>query len=162
MNPKLDFRPLQTADIAEIIALERELFGADAWSERLYLADLQRADRAWRGLFDKQNNLIGYAGIYIAPQGDLLTIGIGKDYQSFGYGQLLLEKMHAVAKAFGVRELFLEVALENRPARCLYRKFGYEELAVRANYYGRGRDAMVMRVRLTAPTAGPVGTESIT
>lgn len=162
MRPAPQFRQLHTADLGQIIALERDLFGADAWSERLYLADLQRADRAWRGLFDKQNNLIGYAGIYIAPQGDLLTIGIGKDYQSFGYGALLLRKMHAVAKSFGVRELFLEVAIDNQPARSLYRKFGYEELAVRANYYGRGRDAMVMRVRLAAPTAGPVSTESIT
>lgn len=162
MSEVLQFRQLHAADITQIMVMERELFGADAWSETLYLADLAREDRAWRGLFDTQNSLIGYAGIYLAPQGDLLTIGIGKAYQSLGYGELLLTKMHSVAKQFGVRELFLEVALENEVARGLYRKFGYEELAVRRHYYGHGRHAMVMRRRLTGPTVGPVGAESIT
>ncbi|MDO5727529.1 MAG: ribosomal protein S18-alanine N-acetyltransferase [Bowdeniella nasicola] len=155
------FAPLRECHLDAVLALEDELFGDQAWSEALYRADLKRTDRAWRGLFSPAGELVGYAGMYIAPQADLLTIGIGKAYQSRGYGKLLLSKMHALAKQLRVIELFLEVRLDNTPARHLYRTFGYEELGVRRHYYGRGVHAMVMRVRLADAPPGPIGAEII-
>jgi ribosomal protein S18 acetylase RimI-like enzyme len=37
------------------------------------------------------------------------------------------------------------VRADNAAAIALYRAYGFEQLAVRGDYYGPGRDAMIMR-----------------
>ena len=44
-----------------------------------------------------------------------------------------------------VREIKLEVRIENKGARKFYKKIGFEEKKVLKNYYEDGEDAVIMR-----------------
>lgn len=84
----------------------------------------------------------------VLDEGEILTFCIHPDCQGKGYGAELLEYVLALAALAGVREVFLEVRVGNARARRLYAKAGFEEIAIRKDYYmtrtGR-EDAVVMK-----------------
>ena len=51
----------------------------------------------------------------------------------------------------GIKEIFLEVAVDNTHAINLYKRHGFQQVGLRPNYYVRGdvkTDALVMRAEL--------------
>ncbi|MDO5701638.1 MAG: ribosomal protein S18-alanine N-acetyltransferase [Bowdeniella nasicola] len=160
MNETPHLRSLTPSDAPRLAELDRALFGLDAWSCASYAAELARADRIWLG-HEAGGVLLSYAGVSLAPQGDLLTIGVASDAQGRGLGRELLEEITSAAFAQRVRDIFLEVRVDNVRARHLYRDSGFSQITIRKRYYRGGIDAVVMR--RTAPWAaiGPVGSEVI-
>ena len=80
-------------------------------------------------------------------EGEILTFGVVPDWRGHGHGRALLAAALERAEAAGTREMFLEVGSDNEAAIGLYRAAGFDEVGVRAGYYGRsgrGRDAVVM------------------
>ncbi len=76
---------------------------------------------------------------------EILSLGILRTHQRRGHADQLLATL--IENAYGAI-LFLEVAVENKPAIDLYRKNGFVEVGRRLGYYRRGRnvcDALVMR-----------------
>ncbi|HEY9290675.1 MAG TPA: GNAT family N-acetyltransferase, partial [Microlunatus sp.] len=51
-------------------------------------------------------------------------------------------------EADGAEEMILEVWSGNAAAIALYRSFGFIELITRRDYYGPGRDAVIMKLSL--------------
>ena len=88
----------------------------------------------------------------IGDEAGILTICVVPEARREGVGHRLLGAAEAVCSARGACRLFLEVALDNRPARALYGGAGYEEIARRRDYYekadGGREDAVVMRKAL--------------
>lgn len=80
----------------------------------------------------EDNEIIGY--IYysdIYERAEINQIEISFFHRNCGKGSKLLEKMiKAVDK-----NITLEVRKDNFPAIALYKKFGFEEKAIRKNYY---------------------------
>ncbi|MDO5722361.1 MAG: GNAT family N-acetyltransferase [Actinomycetaceae bacterium] len=89
------FRQLGTADTFDIIAKEQMIFGAEAWSEALVLAELNRHDRYYLGAFTDPicQELIGYAGLRLGTDTDLMTVGVVEQYRGFGVGKALLRAL---------------------------------------------------------------------
>ena len=68
--------------------------------------------------------------------------------QGRGIGSLLLQALVDRAVRCGARSLLLEVRADNVAAIGLYRRHGFEQIAVRRRYYQPGDiDALVMRLR---------------
>ena len=65
-----------------------------------------------------------------------------------GIGGALVEALHAKAKELGAERMMLEVRVSNAAAIALYKKQGYEKIAVRKGYYGNGEDADIMQKKL--------------
>jgi ribosomal-protein-alanine N-acetyltransferase len=62
----------------------------------------------------------------------------------------MLADLLAEAVRRGAREAFLEVRVDNEPARALYRSEGFDEVGRRRGYYDGGRvDAVTMRKELS-------------
>jgi ribosomal protein S18 acetylase RimI-like enzyme len=57
----------------------------------------------------------------------------------------MLADLESWAKAKSATEVILEVDTKNESAIRLYEFAGYEKISTRANYYGLGVDALVMR-----------------
>lgn len=85
---------------------------------------------------EENDRLAGYVlGAVNADEAELYRIAVLPDFRRKGYGVELVnifinkckEKAHTV---------FLEVRSRNTPARTLYKKCGFAEIAVRKNYYG--------------------------
>ncbi|MCD7808946.1 MAG: ribosomal protein S18-alanine N-acetyltransferase, partial [Erysipelotrichaceae bacterium] len=93
--------------------------------------------------------IIGYVGLWlIYEQSQITTIGVDKAYQHQGYASYMLEKMIDLSLLHGCQTMSLEVRVSNMPAIELYKKFGFEIVALRQDYYRDHEDAYLMLRRL--------------
>jgi ribosomal-protein-alanine N-acetyltransferase len=71
---------------------------------------------------------------HVLDEEELLLIAVTPDARRRGVGAALIEQLFAAARARGVARIFLEMRRDN-PAIHLYRKFGFEPIGERQNYY---------------------------
>ena len=160
-------RPMATADLADVIALEHELFPEDPWTPemfadevaqppevRLYLVAEDSPDARVGGQNGEAGPaarpvIAGYAGMLFVPgglQADVLTIAVRESRWGLGIGSALLDALIRAARERDCAELFLEVRADNPRAHGLYQRRGFTEIGVRRGYYKpSGVDAIVMR-----------------
>ena len=87
----------------------------------------------------------------VLDEAHLLNLSVAKPHQGRGLGRMLLAHMIAKAKSYGANNMFLEVRPSNKNAIALYEKVGFNEMAVRRNYYpatGGREDAILMGMAL--------------
>ncbi|MBU6214219.1 MAG: GNAT family N-acetyltransferase [Actinomycetales bacterium] len=105
--------------------------------------------------------VLGYAGVqFIAPEAEVLTVAVHPQAQRRGIGRVLVAHLEQTAAARGCGLLHLEVEDANSAARGMYAALGYQEVGRRTNYYGLGRDAVLMSKHLAAPTPESDAAES--
>jgi ribosomal-protein-alanine N-acetyltransferase len=87
----------------------------------------------------------GFAlGRSAADEAELFALAVHASHRRAGEGARLLSAWERAAVARGGRHLFLEVAVDNAPARVLYDRAGWTEAGRRRAYYGPGRDALIL------------------
>lgn len=133
--------PADAALLAHIDAHE-----ADGW-DAAALADTLRQPTS-RGLLADD---AGFALVsVVVDEGELLRIVVRPELRGAGIGRRLLVACHDLYRRSGVVQAFLEVRVDNLPARRLYEHAGWREVGRRPAYYADGTDALVLRW-LTAP-----------
>ena len=129
---------------AEMAELHRaEPTGQRAWSETEFSAMLS-ASNAVSVTCDA-----GFAvGQVIVDEAELFLIMTKPEHRKQGVGHRILATFEQQAFQNAVRRIILEVADTNTAARALYSANGYQQIAVRKNYYtfpnGSHADAIVM------------------
>jgi ribosomal-protein-alanine N-acetyltransferase len=141
-------------DLDTIMALETSTFASDAWSADSMSSELRSEHTYYLFAFDSSSPkvLAGYGGL-LAPQGsgdgDIQTLAVAESARRNGLGRTLVTALVAEAAARGATQVFLEVRADNPAARALYDSLGFEQIAIRENYYQPdGVDAQIMRVTL--------------
>ena len=133
---------------AEMAELHRaEPTGHRAWSEAEFFAMLS-ASNALSVTCDA-----GFAvGQVIVNEAELFLIMTKPEHRKQGIGHRILATFEQRALQNNIRRIILEVAYSNVAARALYTSNGYQQIAVRKNYYtftnGRRVDAIVMEKHL--------------
>jgi len=144
-------------DLDAIMAIENRVFESDAWSAPTMRAELGDRHGYYLVAFrpGHPESIDAYAGLRSPlrePQADIQTIAVVESTRRAGLGRVLMRRMIEEARDRGARELFLEVRADNPGAQALYESLGFEEIAVRPNYYQPdGVDAIVMRLTIPAP-----------
>jgi len=117
----------------------------EAWNRR-QVADALSLANTHALVVDAEGALIeGSAGGSAAPAGfvlsrhvldeeELLLIAVAPEARLRGVGAALMERLFVAARARGTSRIFLEMRRGN-PAVHLYRKFGFEPIGERRNYY---------------------------
>lgn len=160
-------RELGPADLFSLIELEEQIFGAEAWSEALVLEELNGSDRYYVGIVtdDARQRLLGYAGIRLAIDTDVMTIGVHADARGRGFGGRLLDHLidHcrmtvlpsnrdprlADERPHRIERVFLEVRESNEVAQSLYRSRGFREISrIPCYYHQPSEPAVVMTLDL--------------
>jgi ribosomal-protein-alanine N-acetyltransferase len=78
----------------------------------------------------------GYAGYwYDGDDAELMTIGVGEEYQRQGIANAMLRWLIDDARARGAQRMLLEVRVDNEPALSLYHRLGFTRLGLRRRYY---------------------------
>ncbi len=150
-GPAARLRPLVPGDLADVMALEHELFPDDPWSEEMFAEEVAAppGSRLYLVAEGAKGVTAGYAGMMFVPggvQADVLTIAVAPEYWGRGIGSALLGALIKAARDRGCTAVFLEVREDNPRARGLYLRRGFEEIGVRRGYYQpSGVDAIVMR-----------------
>ena len=119
----------------------------DFWSYEVLREELL-SDSSLYIVAKKQNEVIGFAGIkIIIDEADIMNIVVKKSYRNNGIGSLLLENLILISNKKNLNFINLEVDCKNTIAINLYKKFGFEEISLRKNYY-KNNDAMIMKKKL--------------
>lgn len=108
---------------------------------------------SYRSLFE-YNCLIGYDGFWvIGDEIHISTIAIHPKWRRRGLGELLLLNLLYIAQSAPVTLVTLEVRASNSNAQELYKKYKFEGVGRRKNYYrDTGEDAILMTLSpLNAP-----------
>ncbi len=138
-------------DIPALAAADAELFGADAWSEASWWAELAgRPRREYVVAQADDGRIAGYGGLdHGGEVADVMTLAVRPPGRGTGLGRRLLGDLIERAMGRGAMSLLLEVRADNVPARRLYESSGFEVVDVRRRYYQPDDvDALVLRRRL--------------
>lgn len=146
-------RPAVPRDAAAVAALDRDLLGADAWSESAVLDELSGPGRR-AVVADEGGVVLGYAVTRVSGDlADLQRIGVRTDAQRRGVASRLLGEVVAGVRTDGAAVMLLEVSAANATALSFYAHHGFVEIDRRRRYYRDGSDAVVMRRRWEPATA---------
>ncbi len=148
----MPIRPLRWWDVPTLVRAEHEIFGADAWSSISWWSELaQHANgRRYLAYFDGTSQLLGYAGIQLGLESEIMTLAVLPQARGQGIARQLLRQLLIQAKAEGATAVLLEVRADNAAAQALYQSFGFTRLALRRGYYQTqtgSADAHIMRLR---------------
>ena len=141
----ITIRAATAADASALAEAEVLLF-SDAWSEKSLGQTLASPfGVALAAVFD--GAVVGYLlASLLAPEGELLRIGVYPSHRKRGIGGRLMEAFLSEATARGCDTLFLEVRADNASAVSLYRRFGFSDCGLRKRYYRDPvADALLMR-----------------
>jgi ribosomal-protein-alanine N-acetyltransferase len=136
----------RTNDLADILELERSGFDdAEQWSETAWADELAASDRHVLARLDRDARVMGVATFScVADMADLHRVIVRPEARGHGVGASLVRAGLEWAAAVGARRMLLEVRPDNEPAVALYRSLGFVPVSTRRDYYGPGRNALVM------------------
>ena len=146
----ITLRPITTADLDEILAIERSCF-AYPWSPGFFRQELQVAC-ARSILAEVNGQIVGYVLFWLLPDAiDIHNIAVHTGHRRRGIARLLLSRVVSEARRQSVVRVMLEVRRSNLPAQKLYESLGFFSTGVRKGYYSdNGEDALAMTLELPA------------
>jgi ribosomal-protein-alanine N-acetyltransferase len=131
--PQLNYRRMRMGDLNEVARLEKSLYDFP-WSLGNFRDSLTAGYDCWSVTHGEA--VIGYAVLMIAlEEAHLLNFAVAAEWQGQGIGRAFLAHVVEVAKAAGCQIVYLEVRPSNLAARHLYRKAGFQQIAIRPDYY---------------------------
>lgn len=131
--PQIQYRRMRAADLSEVAYLEKSLY-AFPWSLGNFRDSVNAGYDCWTVAHGE--TVIGYAILMIAlDEAHLLNIAIASEWQNQGIGRGFLAHMVEVARSAGCQIIYLEVRPSNVGARHLYRTVGFQQIAIRPDYY---------------------------
>lgn len=150
MNDSDDLRPIHWHDLADLAEAERAIFGASAWDERSWWAELAARPRREYIVARSGGQLSGYGGIdQSGDVADIMTMATLPHARGRGLGGRILDHLLARARERGCESVMLEVRADNDAAQALYASRGFVQVNVRPRYYQpEGVDALILRASL--------------
>ena len=128
-------RKMSVEDLHVVEEMERILFSSP-WSYEDFLYELNENAFSHNFVVEDHNEIVGYVGLWIMyDQSQITTIGVHPSYQRKGIGSMMMKKMIEESLAHQCLNMSLEVRVSNDKAISLYKKYGFETVALRKNYY---------------------------
>ena len=95
---------------------------------------------------EEKGVIVGYANFRIvADEGEIERVAVHPDSRRRGYGRKLMEAMVEYSRKKGVRDMTLDVRVNNEKAINLYESCGFVEEGRRKDYYREPtEDAIIM------------------
>ncbi len=142
------FSDMTADDLPDVVAIERASF-TNPWSGSLFLQELHVGFSRIILARRSGDALAGYLCRWlVADEMHILNVAVDPRYRGRGVGTLLMRHALDEARERNAVAVTLEVRRSNVAGRRLYDAFGFEEVGARPNYYGRGEDALILRLAL--------------
>jgi [ribosomal protein S18]-alanine N-acetyltransferase len=130
-------------DLGRVAAIEREVFGREAWPLQAFkdlLAAFAQAKpprgAMWVAEEPKTGEILGYAGVEVSAlwgEMDIINIAVAAAHRRRGVGHLFMERIVSLCRRRSVPLLWLRVRASNRGAQRFYRRMGFQ---VRGRFQG--------------------------
>jgi len=99
-------------------------------------------------IYMEKSNIIGVVNYYdLYDRFELSYIEVIKEYRNKKIGSLLLEELIKIAEEKKIKNITLEVNINNEYAIKLYKKYNFEIVAIRKGYYD-GVDGYLMERKM--------------
>lgn len=149
-SAEAQFEPMTEARLDEVVAIEARAY-EHPWTRGNFADSLRSGYQAQVLAADR--HLLGY---FVAMKGvdevHLLNLTVAPQYQSQGWGRVMLEALALWARGQDAQWLWLEVRVSNERAQRIYERQGFRRVGERKGYYpaahGRREDAIVMSLKL--------------
>lgn len=133
-------RKVEASDIERIINGEMEVFNKTLGT-MLYSEISSTYGRYF--LIEENDEFIGYIGLRVLDQIEVMNFYILPKFQGMGYGDKLFKYVADFADKIK-KEIILEVRKSNDKAIKLYEKYGLSQIRIIKKYYDGKEDAVVM------------------
>jgi ribosomal-protein-alanine N-acetyltransferase len=136
---------MNLSHIDDVVEIENLSFKTP-WSKSAFIYELTKNKCSKYRVILKDGKVVAYGGMWILlDEAHITNIAVHPEYRGIGLGKMIVEHMIKAAKGSGVTSMTLEVRVGNIPAINLYKKYGFEEVAIRKGYYqDTGEDALIM------------------
>ncbi len=136
---------MQLEDIEHVSRLERRCYSLP-WSSSAYVTEVGNPNAYYTVAKDEDGVIVGYAGMWvIMDEIHITTIAVDPSRRGQKIGERLLLDILEEGMARGAEHATLEVRERNAVAHNLYLKYGFEDVAMRKNYYSdNNENAMIM------------------
>ena len=123
----------------------------DIQSIQFTLEDFKRFTQSSNIKIIKRRHCIAILGL-IDNEIEIYFIGVEKKFRGQGLGKELLKNVISFSEDYRASTIILEVGVNNKPAKNIYRSFNFKECGVRKNYYrirpDFRQDAIMMKLNL--------------
>jgi ribosomal-protein-alanine N-acetyltransferase len=144
-------REAGAADLAGVLALERDVAEAPHWAEGVY-REIVSGSGIPRRLFvaEAEGLLLGFAvGVVTGDSAELESVAVRGDARRRGVGRALCDAVAEWCRSQGATALELEVRAASAEAMALYEGLGFVSVGRRREYYREPvDDAVLMRLKL--------------
>jgi ribosomal-protein-alanine N-acetyltransferase len=133
-------RPASSADIADLVRLERACF-SDPWSAQGFEEVLSAKGSLGLIAENEHGEASGYLlARSVLDECEILNLAVVPEQRRVGIGRALLVQALESIGASGVGRVYLEVRQSNLAAQSLYAAFGFRPMGLRPNYYRSPRE----------------------
>ncbi|MGA7826169.1 MAG: ribosomal protein S18-alanine N-acetyltransferase [Geobacteraceae bacterium] len=141
---KVTLHPVTSADLEEILTLERASFH-HPWTGEHILDEIQ-SPHSFPLLARLENgSCVGYiCPMLVLDEGQILNVAVHPAYRGRGIGKMLLKTTLEQLRDKGASVVYLEVRPTNTVAISLYTRCGFITNGRRKAYYENGEDAILM------------------
>jgi len=147
----LQLRPMSVNDLDMVAELESSVFAQGIhtpWKRDMFYEELSQPGRTWWVAHD-QGRVIGFAGGTLAGSDfEVYDVAVEEAHRRSGVASRLLSRVAYDAQMLGAQTISLEVWDGNEAARALYGTLGFAEAGRRPDYYGQGKNALILRADL--------------
>ena len=143
---RVNIVPMTADHLEELERLERICFSRP-WSRKMLAEELDNECAAFLVAEDPgTKEVVGYAGLLVmADEGYITNVAVFPEYRRRGVAGQIIQVFDNFARGNRLAFLTLEVRPSNTAAVALYRKWGFEEVGRRKNYYELPReDALIL------------------
>ena len=138
-------------DVSQILEIEKECFGTEAWSEEMFkYACLGKFGGIIKAEYD--GKVCGFL-VYIILGGDEVNIddiAVMPENRKKGIADAMMRYVFEKSEKSGIKKIMLEVRESNVPAIKLYEKYNLKKDGIRKNYYREPvENAVLMSVDIT-------------
>jgi [ribosomal protein S18]-alanine N-acetyltransferase len=145
----ITYRQPMALDIPTLVLLDKQYFPYSPWSVAQFKEEFAGIPSTrFFELAISDNQIVGYAGVIAPGPGavaDILTVTVIDGFRRQGIAKRFIKDIESYSQSKGSSAIMLEVATENTAAIALYENLGYSQISIRSNYYGSGKDALVMQ-----------------
>jgi ribosomal protein S18 acetylase RimI-like enzyme len=142
------YRPYRPEDFALLYAVEEICFEPPLRFSRGYMKRLVMSARAATWIAEEGAEMAGFAIVEWKDEagsvsGYIQTIEVAPGKRRLGIGGELMRRVEQSARSAGAEAIWLHVDAENAGAIRLYEAHGYRREGGEANFYPRGRAALI-------------------
>ncbi len=137
-------RKMLESDVVQVHQIEKEIF-SQPWSEEDFYSSLKNTNNLYL-VAEIHGEIVGYCGCWgIAGEGDIYNVAVKTQFRRKRIGLEMLQELIREGQTKGLGTFTLEVRRSNLAAIRLYETLGFEQVAIRKDFYQKpNEDAVIM------------------